>query len=190
MLLDNNTPIDMIAPHSVTNENGPFGKAFQETKGFSATEWSSIPPIVWEMRGTTVGEMNILVEKALKWLLLECDFQLLTLQQKQVVSILRFGYKWNDYYNRTIYDCTEEALSNWLNESNIKYWSRLNWTQIAKTFKKHDSEFLAEKKEWAEQAGIELPENWEYITPKPQWFYMSHTYNEYIGAMWTVSYLD
>ena len=194
MLSDNNTKINDIIPHDVVDVHGSFGRIYADDKGFSNREWSSIPPIAWEMRGITLKELNQLLEEALKSLLLECDFQLLNLKQKQVVSILFSGYRCTEWVSinedeekKVIHDCTDLAVKNWLTEKNQEYWNRLNWQAITKTFLKHSEEWIKEEMEWANSIGVSLRENWEYKKPQAQWSYMGHGY---AGAMWAIRHLE
>lgn len=179
-----------IHPQVQNKINGPFGRLYDDDEGFSHEEWSSIPPITWEMRGMTIKELNLLVEEALKSLLLECDFQLLTTNQKQVVSILYSGYKCTEWVSinadeekAVIHDCTDLAIENWLNQTNKKYWKRLNWDVIETSFEKRSEEWIAEEEKWAKSVGVTFKKNWQYIKPKASWSYWG---DGYYGASWSV----
>ena len=163
-----------ICPSVRTPEDGPFGTyLYYDDKGFSAVEWASIPPIPTSMKGVTPSDFNHILKKALESMSIECNFNLLNKEQKEIVTILYSGYG----------DCQEIALKNWLDETNQKLWSRLNWDVIETSFIIQSDEWIKEELEWAKSVGVTFKKNWEYKKPSASWTYMGRGY---LGANWFV----
>lgn len=178
-----------IHPQIRTNNDGPFGITYEDDKGFSDIEWASIPPIPNSMKGISFDEFNAALRTALESLLLNCDFSSLTKEQKEIVAILYDGYHchhWvneNDYQLKKEFNCQDLAVKNWLDDSNQKYWHRLNWELIETSFKRGSDEWIAQELEWAKSVGVTFKKNWEYEKPTASWSYMGRGY---LGASWLV----
>jgi len=169
--------LDEIVPQIRTKHDGPFGITYEDDRGFSAEEWASIPPCPSGLKGTGFNDYNAIVKEALESLLLNCDFQILTALQKEVIAILYSGYKCQKN------DCTDIAIKNWLTQPNQKYWGRLNWDVIETSFEKHSDEWIKEEEEWAKEVGVTFKKNWQYKKPKADWMYFG---DKYFGAHWNI----
>lgn len=185
-----NYSFNEIRPQVRTPENGPFGITHDDNEGFSHEEWATIPPIPLSMKGVSFNEFNAVLRTALESLLLSCDFSLLTKEQKEIVTILYDGYngyhwvKENEYEVKKEYSCQDLAVRNWLDETNQKYWSRLNWDIIETSFERRSDEWIREELEWAKEVGVNFKKNWEYRKPTSSWSYWGRNY---YGASWSVS---
>lgn len=185
---------DDIHPQIRSNNDGPFGITYEDDRGFSDIEWASIPPIPNSMRGVSFDEFNAVLRTALESLLLNCSFSSLTKEQKECVSILYDGYRchhWvkdrEGYEVKKEFNCQDIAIKNWLDETNQKYWHRLNWDIIETSFPKRSEEWIKEELQWAKEVGVKFKKNWEYKKPTASWSYMGRGY---LGASWFVSNIE
>lgn len=180
----------LIAPQTLTHEDGPFGVCYGNNDGYTHEEWATIPPVPHK-RDMTSGlilaagnkaHLTKMLDHIINTLLLESDIRLIDTPHQDMFLILAHGYEWDGH------SCQEEALKNHLTDSQLSKWSRLDFDAIWASFPPKPEKEQADVKQFFEDIGEEISPRWLHKIGSAQWgrygfqdcMGMWHIYNPFV----------